>query len=155
MLGRRVTRLRGAEVSTAFHRQNRPLTESVKSRVTAGAIGGLFFAAFGLLIGAVRIGLAIVSGRRFHFGASDALLLISYPVGFVIAGAVVGALYPMRRYWIGAILLGIIGAAVFFATVLVAAKGSPISWTHKEWLVLALCALTLGTIAGIQFRKDR
>jgi hypothetical protein len=105
------------------------------------------------LIGAARIGLALLGGRHFHFGSSDALILVSYPVGFVIAGAVVGALYPMRRHWIGAILLGITGALIFFGTMFVAAKGSPTSWTRKEWLVLSISAAILGVMAAFQFRR--
>ena len=140
-------------MSASSHQHGPPVKESIRSRVTFGAIAGLFVASAGLLIGAARIGLALLAGRRFHFGLSDALVLFSYPAGFVIAGAVVGALYPMRRHWIGAFLLGITGAFIFFGTVFVAAKGSPTSWTRKEWLVLSLSAAILGVMAAFQFRR--
>ena len=137
-------------------RATRPTrTSSIKSRVVAGAFSGMAIAAVGLVIGAARLGLAIFAGRRFHFGLSDTLTLLSYPIGFALGGAVVGALYPMRRRWIGAILLGVIGAAVFFASVFVASKGSPTHWTSKIWLVLGLSSLILGSIAAPQFKKDR
>ena len=120
-----------------------------------GALSGLFFAALGLLIGAVRIGLALLAGRRFPFGARDALVLISYPVGFVIAGSVVGALYPIRRRLIGALLLGVVGAALFWGTMLLAMKGNPVAWNRKDWLLLAGLSVAVGSIFGFLFRKDR
>src|SRR3954452_7955263 len=85
--------------------QPEPLVE----RVRDGALSGLLFAAFGLLVGAVRIGFALLGGRRFHFGLQDAVVLVPYPLVFTLAGMVVGALYPLRRYRLGALLLGLLG----------------------------------------------
>lgn len=127
----------------------------IRSRAKFGALTGLFFAALGLLIGAARIGLALLAGKRFPFGASDALLLLSYPVGFVIAGSVVGVLWPIRRRLIGALVLGVLGAALFYATILIAWKHNLSSWKREDWLVLALCSLAIGPFFGYKFWKDR
>ena len=51
--------------------------------------------------------------------------------------------------------LGIIGAAVLFATVFVASKGNPTHWPSKQWLVIGLSSIVLGSIAASQFKKDR
>lgn len=128
---------------------------SIRERVKFGAVTGLFFAALGLLIGAARIGLALFAGRRFPFGARDALLLLSYPVGFIVAGSVVGGLWPLRRRFLGAIMLGVLGAALFYATILIAWKPDLLSWRRDDWILLALCSVPIGSFFGYKFWKDR
>lgn len=139
----------------AVRHQRRLPPPSIRQRVKFGAITGLFCAGLGLLIGAARIGLALLAGKRFSFGARDALLLLSYPVGFIVAGSVVGVLWPLRRRFIGAILLGVLGAALFYSTIFIAWKHNPALWTRKDWLVLALCSCPIGSIFGYKFWKDR
>jgi hypothetical protein len=129
--------------------------EPLVERVRDGALGGLLLAAFGLLIGAVRIGFALLGGHRFHFGLQDALVLASYPLAFMLAGMVVGALYPLRRYRFGALLLGLLGFAIFFAVILLGVHGWFSRWPRSDWFVVCIGALTMGPVAGYTFWKDR
>ena len=129
--------------------------ETLLERLRDGALGGLLFAAFGLLLGAVRIGFALLGGSHFHFELQDAVVLGAYPVAFMLAGMSVGALYPLRRYRLGALLLGLLGFAIFFAVILIAMDGWFWRWPRVDWLVVCIGALTMGPIAGYSFWKHR
>lgn len=129
--------------------------ETLLERLRDGALAGILFAAFGLLVGAVRIGFALLGGRHFHFGLQDAVVLGAYPVAFMLAGMSVGALYPLRRFRLGALLLGLIGFAIFFTVILIAMDGWFSRWPRRDWLVVCIGALTMGPIAGYSFWKNR
>jgi hypothetical protein len=129
--------------------------ESLLERVRDGAFAGLAFAAFGLLVGLARIGFALLGGSHFHFAARDAVVSLSYPVAFMLAGIGVGALYPLRQYRLGALLLGLLGFAIFFAVILLSMDGWFSRWPRADWFVLCIGALTMGPIAGYSFCKRR
>jgi hypothetical protein len=135
------------------HIDGRP--EPLLERLREGAVGGLLLGAFGLLIGAVRVGFALLGGVRFHLSRQDAVVLVSYPFAFMLAGIGVGALYPLRRYRLGALLTGLFGFAIFFAAILLSMDGWFSQWPRADWFVLCIGTLTMGPIAGYSFWKHR
>src|SRR5688572_18567493 len=75
-----------------------------------GAAFGLLFAVFALLVGAIRIAVALVSGVEISF--ADIAFVVPYVLAFVAGGAISGAAWPWRR-WIGGYYgLGVIMMAV-------------------------------------------
>jgi len=86
------------------------------ARAIEGAITGGAFAGICLVIGAIRVGWALLSGAGLSdLSRQDALILPTYMGGFVLAGAMLGVMAPMRRSKAGALVMGLVGAGVAFS----------------------------------------
>lgn len=71
----------------------------------------------------------------------------AYLVGGLLGGALVGALYPLVRYKVGAFLVGITAAFPFSVAVMGSLQGfSP--WTGGHTFVVCLMSVTIGAVTG-------
>jgi hypothetical protein len=82
-----------------------------------------------------------------------ALGVALYTSGFVVAGAVVGLLWPWRRDLVGRFVLGIIGAAIVFAFIARMESGPVHTWGRFEGVMILALALLFGVPIGWQFGK--
>ena len=80
------------------------------------------------------------------------VLAIPLLAAFGIGGAVVGLLAPIRRTPIGAIVVGLIAASGFLATVFVALEGPPVGWSRSVWWSVGAGTLLLGLVLGGQLQ---
>src|SRR5689334_6814948 len=118
-----------------------------------GASFGVAFAAIGLL----RIIVVLLSGGHVAAaGIRDLGLLAFYVAGFALAGAVVGPLWPLRRTWPGAFLVGYVGAAIVSAVcgVIVMETNDQPEWMLYP-IVVGIMTLVFGTLAAIKFRREQ
>ena len=127
------------------------------NRVVEGATMGGFVAALCLAIGVVRIIVALVFDRGFaELRWQDALVLAAYVGGFVTAGALLGALAPLRRTKLGALLMGILGAGTAFT-----AFGLGIAVYSDEYrgpdmvFVAVFCTLIFGVALAKELYEPR
>src|SRR5688500_14433964 len=114
-------------------------------RAFEGAIAGGALAAFALAVGVVRC--ALVESRGVDVSgptSSDFELVMLYVAGFIIAGAVVGAASPIRRFRIGALALGLVGAGIVATAIAVAEDGRPRHWEDATWFATVGATLIFG-----------
>ena len=128
------------------------LLAAAARRAAGGAALGALLAVFLLAVGLVRVAIARLSGRRvamdgFEFGAA------LYALGFAAAGAVVGALWPLRRSLLGRYALGVIGATVVAAFIARAADGPVSGWGGAQYVTIGIMGVIFGAVAGYQIGK--
>jgi len=82
--------------------------------------------------------------------SSGALVAVAYVGGFVVAGMVLGALWPLSRTRVGSYLLGYLAAAICsVAWILIVAWDQPHTAPVTPYLVAgAFTTLLFGSIAG-------
>ena len=109
-----------------------------------GALVGAFIAALALLVGSARIGFALAAGQRIQF---DELHVLFYYVGaFVVGGAVVGLLWPLRRAQFGNLGVALAGVTMGMLLLLRGIHGPYAQWGGREWLMLLLLSPVFGLI---------
>lgn len=122
------------------------ITEPPLRRARTGALYGAFGAALALAVGAVRIVFALASGRRISFDELRGLGF--YAAGFVLAGAVVGLLWPWTRTVRGRYAVGVAGAAIGFFIMMQGFFGTTPSWDGAHWFTWVSGSLLFGAMIG-------
>ena len=123
------------------------------SRVFWGAATGLFFAAMALLVGAVRIFIAIANGRQISF--EDLHVFAFYGGGFILAGVVTGLLWPFTRTAVGRYAVAAFAAGTMLGLFVVGIEASPDAWSEAVWFSAIACTFFFGGILGRIFRTWR
>ena len=115
-----------------------------------GAFGAVLLAAgLGRAVLAMALGASVsVIDRR------DLLWAGLYVAGFALAGGAAGALWPLRRRWWGALLVGYIWAAIVGAACGVIGMQMDGSRDMTVYgIFVAGVTVIFGTLAAYQFRK--
>jgi hypothetical protein len=99
--------------------------------------------------------IAILAGRRLGFGAREVVLLVPIVgLSFALAGAVAGALWPWRRTWRGALVLGYAAAGILYASVMLIVVGWFSRWGPAERFAFGFATIAMGTCFAYLARKD-
>ena len=120
-----------------------PRVDSPWRRGRTGALLGAGVGCVALAFGAVRIVLSLASGQRIRFDDVGSGILF-YVASFVLAGAAMGLLWPVKRTRAGRVALGVIGAGI---TTLVMMRGFIGPLTRRDgshWFAAIVLALFLG-----------
>lgn len=116
-----------------------------------GLAWGAAAAAIYAIIAAGLFGLGALSGESPPADyPSLPAIVVSYFVGFLATGLLVGLLRPLARFSLGTMLLGTLGAFCVYGAVGVPMLGFPLRWEHL-FLGLAM-ALLVGPAFGLGIR---
>ena len=125
-------------------------------RTAQGAFGGMLMGGLMLGMGIASAALAAVVGRRVAINIGrDVLLAALYVVGFTVAGAIIGLLAPIRRNWMGAFALGLLGAGIVSAVIglMVMTIEQERDWNAFAFVV-SLMTLLFGSVLGYFLHKE-
>jgi hypothetical protein len=117
-----------------------------------GAAYGLFGAVFALLIGALRIAIALAKGRHIRF--DDLHILGFYIGGFIAAGAIIGVLWPFTRTRSGRYGVSIFGASIFVSSFTVGIFGRPTLWEGAVIFSWAVSSMLFGAMLAKQLKQQ-
>lgn len=81
------------------------------------------------------------------------LLLFTYPIGAAVAGALIGALLPLMRSALGAVVCGIIAMAPWMAGIAVTMDHGLTSWGTVDSFMVSIMSVVFGTIVGLGARE--
>jgi hypothetical protein len=98
-----------------------------------------------------------VSGSPDAFtkvGVTYGTVVAAYYAGGIVAGAIGGALLPLRRTFAGAALVGSVAAFPVWAGIWFVSEGAPWRWESGDWYGIALFSVVFGIAAGRLMRKD-
>ena len=116
-------------------------------RAAWGSTVGAVVAALALGAGLLRAAVVLASGRPVGMdGFAPAAAL--YALGFAAAGALVGALWPLRRAYAGRVFLGMLGGWIVFAFIARAMEGPVAGWGRSEYWMIALLGGIMGGVVG-------
>jgi hypothetical protein len=122
-------------------------TEVVK-RAATGAVVGAAVGSFCILLGAIRVFVFRATGGHVApLNADEIRLFTFYVVGFIIAGILLGAIWPLLAgrlaQYVGFSLAGI----VVMIGILAGDKGGLVARTPRDWFG----GISLGIIFGCAF----
>lgn len=86
----------------------------------------------------------LARGKRVQF--EDLHFIFYYAGAFIVAGAIVGLLWPMRITTVGRYALGIIGAGIGMTIMMVGLTGSIARWSGAEWFSGIFCTIFFGVL---------
>jgi hypothetical protein len=81
-------------------------------------------------------------------------VVTAYYAGGIVAGAIGGALLPLRRTFAGAALVGTIAAFPVWVGFWFVSEGAPGRWERGDWYGIALFSVAFGIVGGRLMRKD-
>jgi hypothetical protein len=87
-------------------------------------------------------------------GVTYRAVVVAYYAGGIVAGAMVGALLPLRRTFAGAALVGTIAAFPAWMGFWFVSEGTPWRWQSWDWYGIALFSIVFGIAGGRLLRKD-
>jgi hypothetical protein len=140
----------------AAARGNRPTMASFGplQRIGRGALMGLAFpGAFTILI----LIMYLVGGRyqTDRTGSLDTLvLLIAYPTGSAIMGAVLGFALPFMRNWVSAALVGMVALAPLIIGIALSSHDAGTPWAPDEAIIAAIMIAVFGSALGISVLRS-
>ena len=104
----------------------------------------------------VRAVLALALGAEVTAdGLRDLPLAGLYVAAFALAGGIAGALWPLRRTWWGALLIGYISAGIVCAACGVIVMQIDHRRDGKDYvIVVSIMTAVYGTVAAYHFRKE-
>jgi hypothetical protein len=125
----------------------------MSGRVLKGMAWGLGMA---MLYSAYAIVLATVSGPEpfDKLGVTLETVVMTYLLGGVVAGAIVGALLPLRRTAVGRSFVGFVAAVPVFIGIFYAMQGNPARWDSSDWEGVVVISVAFGIAGGRMLRKD-
>lgn len=132
------------------------LESSLWGRVRTGALGGAAFGGLMLGVGVVRAVIVLIAGGQVSTSPGrDLAMAALYVAGFAVAGASVGALWPLRATRLGAYALGYLGAGIVSAVcglivLRIEGDNDPVAFAF----VVGIMTLVFGTVAGYQIRQS-
>jgi len=96
-----------------------------------------------------------VLNRSTKLGVTLETVVMTYLMGGVVAGAIVGALLPLRRTAIGASFVGFVAAVpVWMGIFYAGGSGSPLRWDSSDWEGVVVISLAFGIAGGRMLRKE-
>jgi hypothetical protein len=81
-------------------------------------------------------------------GVSIGNIVLVYYVGGTLGGLIVGGLWPLLRWRLGATLVGIVVAFVVFVGVIMASDGYASIWLPQTYRDAAIIACLVGSVAA-------
>ena len=123
--------------------------EPVGRRTMAGAI--ILSGAFGVFVPIILLMLLLGGPEQIDKHGTlwrVDLILVLYPLGAAVAGAIVGALLPLTRSRVGACAVGVIALVPWAAGISLCADRGYAHWTGTHTALAALTALPLGLAFG-------
>lgn len=133
-------------------------TTIAAERAALGAIGGALMGLLLLGVGAVRLVIALLTGRSINDPGYDISQVLTFVLiycgGFAAAGATLAALWPLRKSGWGAYLLGYLGAGIVSVVL-----GRVVMWVEhdhdrdKFLLTAGILTVVFGTVAGYKIRR--
>jgi hypothetical protein len=119
-------------------------------RVRQGVLFGMAMAVF---YSVFVSGIYLVRGPDYLDSYDAALWQVigSYFAGGILAGAIVGALQPLVRFRVGAMIVFSLAAFFVFACIVVADKGS-FQFTGEDWFATIVCGVLFGVMGSFFFR---
>lgn len=87
-------------------------------------------------------------------GVTYRWVVLAYYAGGIVAGAIGGALLPLRRTFAGATLVGTIAAFPAWVGFWFVSEGAPWRWEQGDWYGIALFSVAFGIVGGRLMRKD-
>lgn len=125
-------------------------------------VNGAFTTLLGSVLGGIAAGVLIATGLigagiAFLAGGAvgtDGMLrgLLFYLGGFVVGGAVAGALWPVRRWIGGRYGLGIVVASFVMIAISLFSNGPFSGWKTFDWIVIVFLSVVFG--AGVPAVSD-
>ncbi len=98
----------------------------------------------------------VVAGSPDAFtkiGVTYQEVVAAYYAGGIVAGAIVGALLPLRRTFAGAALVGTVAAFPVWVGFWFVSEGAPQRWQSGDWYGIALFSVVFGIAGGRLMRK--
>ena len=94
--------------------------------------------------------IAVARGSTHYdqYDLSLGAIIVTYFVGGVAGGAVVGVLRPLTKYFVGAALVGLVAALPLAMAVGVATHGDPRHWSADNWDFVRFFLHSVGTAVG-------
>ena len=125
------------------------ILHGVVNAIAAAVLGaglGLMMSVLALLVGVIRLTIAVINGVKVEIG--DLTFIIGYVAAFVVGGFAGGLLWPIRR-WIG----GFYGLGIFGMTFVAGAFGlhefgPPHKWEIFEWFIWGIFSIVFGLAVG-------
>jgi uncharacterized membrane protein len=121
---------------------------SPRERAVTDAIFGAIAGSLALVVGGVRILFALPGGTRVRFNELQGIVF--YFAAFVLAGAVLGLLGPMKRTRPGRYALGVLGAGIAMLVMMRGFKGAFSQWGGAVWASALFCSLFFGVALARQ-----
>jgi hypothetical protein len=123
-------------------------------RMAWGALIGAAIGAFCILVGVIRGVVYLAKGRHIApLSTDDIRLLVFYVVGFIAAGILISAIWPLLRggfaQYFGFCLAGI----VVMIGVLAGDKGGLASHETGDWIIAVFVGLFMGGAFAYGFRR--
>jgi hypothetical protein len=113
---------------------------NIRTGVIAGLVIASFYSLYVLLLYAIR-GAAPFESSGVTLGG----VIAAYYGGGLTAGAIVGILWPLLRWRLGATIVGIVAAFSVFLGIGLATEGYFDRWTTRTWETV----IVLGTLFGV------
>jgi RsiW-degrading membrane proteinase PrsW (M82 family) len=129
---------------------NRSTSRNVLWGVKAGLFFASFYSLFVLLLYAFR-----GEEPSESKGVSLLAVVVTYFIGGVLGGAIVGLLRPFTRERWGAIVVGMIAALPVVLGFSFAMYGSIATWEGSTWGGTLLTTVVLGTIGALAWWEPR
>jgi hypothetical protein len=126
-----------------------PLAARVRVGIRWGLVMATVFSAW--------VTVVAVTGSADAFtkvGVTYRAVVAAYYAGGIVAGAIGGALLPLRRTFPGAALVGTVAALPVWMGIWFVSEGSPWRWQSGDWYGIALFSVVFGIAAGRLMRKD-
>jgi hypothetical protein len=122
------------------------------SRAKMGIKVGLLFSC---LYSVYVIGLYLIRGPAVFmaYGTTIGVVIASYFAGGIIAGAIVGALLPLTRFRIGAMLVYSIAAFFVFLSITIAMKESIEKLRGVDFGICVVAAIFMGVFGSFAWRN--
>lgn len=107
--------------------------------------------AFGYSLIAIAISILSLSTKLLHGQVTIFQVVLTYWIGGIVGGAIVGLLRPLTRTKPGTALVGFVAAVPLTASILGLTHKPTTSWTRELVIILAL-SLILGPVFAIRIR---
>jgi hypothetical protein len=126
---------------------------TVVQRILRGSLVGLAVGAICLLAGLGRALVVILEGDKVDFAGFGAGAII-YAAGFVLGGALVGALWSFRSTDMGRSVVWLAGGCGVSMGVVTLTSGFPWMWSVGEWIAVGFLGCFVGFAFGYGFDKS-
>lgn len=89
-----------------------------------------------------------------EYGLTLGTLILTYCIGGLGGGFIVGSMRPLSRWRVGAIATRIVSATFVYGAIGVAISGPIAKWREEEWIVATVLGLVGGSVIGNRMWED-